>query len=116
MVSRVRLLLRARPGASAVLTIPAGRGGGEGESGAPQGRRGDPSGSRRGTNGGGGGPVRPVPARAVPRSVGWSTLPSCSRTHGGGAGPVPMPAATPAGWPTPSGSRPVQVPADSATS
>ncbi len=76
------------------------------------------SGSRRGANGGGGGPVRPVPARAVPRSVGWSTLPSCSRTHGGGAsaGPVPMPAATPAGWPTPSGSRPAQVPADSATS
>ncbi len=75
----------------------------------------DTSGSHRGTNGGGGGPVRPVPVRAVPfgTPVGWPTQPSCSRTNGGGAtaGPVPMPA-TSVGWPTPSGSRsgPVQVP------
>jgi hypothetical protein len=106
------------PAASVGWNMPSGNRRGDGNTGPDQVPTGETSGSRRGTNGGGGGPVRPVPVRAVPRSVGWSTLPSCSRTNGGGAsaGAVPMPAATPAGWPTPSGSRPAQVPADSATS
>ena len=106
------------PAASVGWNMPSGNRRGDGNTGPDPVPTGETSGSRRGTNGGGGGPVRPVPVRAVPRSVGWSTLPSCSRTNGGGAsaGAVPMPAATPAGWPTPSGSRPVQVPADSATS
>ena len=108
------------PAASVGWNMPSGNRRGDGNTGPDPVPTGETSGSRRGTNGGGGGPVRPVPVRSVPRSVGWSTLPSCSRTNGGGAsaGAVPMPAATPAGWPTPSGSRsgPVQVPADSATS
>ena len=106
------------PAASVGWNMPSGNRRGDGNTGPDPVPTGETSGSRRGTNGGGGGPVRPVPVRAVPRSVGWSTLPSCSRTNGGGAsaGAVPMPAATPAGWPTPSGSRPAQVPADSATS
>jgi len=105
------------PAASVGWNMPSGNRRGDGNTGPDPVPTGETSGSRRGTNGGGGGPVRPVPVRAVPRSVGWSTLPSCSRTNGGGAsaGAVPMPAATPAGWPTPSGSRPAQVPADSVT-
>ncbi len=110
------------PAASVGWNMPSGNRRGDGNTGPDQVPTSDTSGSRRGTNGGGGGPVRPVPVRAIPFGtlVGWSTQPSCSRTNGGGAspGPVPMPAATSAGWPTPSGSRsgPVQVPADSATS
>ena len=102
------------PAASVGWNMPSGNRRGDGNTGPDPVPTGETSGSRRGTNGGGGGPVRPVSVRAVPRSVGWSTLPSCSRTNVGGtsAGAVP----TPAGWPTPSGSRPVQVPADSATS
>ncbi len=102
------------PAASVGWNMPSGNRRGDGNTGPDPVPTGETSGSRRGTNGGGGGPVRPVSVRAVPRSVGWSTLPSCSRTNGGGASAGAVP--TPAGWPTPSGSRPVQVPADSATS
>lgn len=102
------------PAASVGWNMPSGNRRGDGNTGPDPVPTGETSGSRRGTNGGGGGPVRPVSVRAVPRSVGWSTLPSCSRTNGDGASAGAVP--TPAGWPTPSGSRPVQVPADSATS